>query len=349
MVWKILTIIAAVLIAGSAYLNYQTDAKIGKAMADLASEEKKLAGLQRELQDTKDQIVMLNQSILMLNDETEMLNSENITVKNSIVEATASFNRLTSEVAVKKEKLARWQKVADTIPEIEMLRRQMAETRIEIEESETNIVEQEGVVVAVTEETKDLEEVATELASLRSDQNNGIIRSEFQSQITKAYNRWGFVVVEGGDDQGVVHNAQLDVFRRGQYLCRLLVTEVKASNSIADIVPGSLQPGQSVLPGDQVRKSVSAAIVPTAPAPVTAPLPVPDNGGAPAAPTGGGSAPDPFGSGGGSDPFGSGGGGSSMGGGEPDPFGGGGGADPFGGGGGSDPFGSGGEPDPFGN
>ena len=131
-----------------------------------------------------------------------------------------------------------------------------------------------------------------------------------------------------------MNRAQLNVYRRGQPICKLLVTSVEAGKSAADIIPGSLAPGQSVREGDYVTKAVTVrtpAVVPAAVAP--------RGGAAPAAPAatdpfgggamdGGGSAPDPFG-------------GSSS----PDPFGGGAAPDPFGGG----AMGGGGEttPDPF--
>lgn len=74
-------------------------------------------------------------------------------------------------------------------------------------------------------------------------------------------------MVAGGNDQGVVNRAQMDVYRRGQPICRLLVTSVEASQSIADIVPGSLAPGQRVQVGDTVVKTVrtvTPAVIPAA-------------------------------------------------------------------------------------
>jgi hypothetical protein len=213
--------------------------------------------------------------------------------------------------------------VTQRFPEIEEIRRQMAEARTNIQEAEIEIVKKEGEVAANQVENAKLGKVADELEALKSDQDAGIIRGEFEATVSKAYNQWGFVVINAGNDQGVVHHAQLDVFRRGQYLCKLLVTQVETNQSVADIIPGSLQPGQAVAAGDIVVKAVKAAPV----------QPKPDEGDPLTAP-----APKP------ADPFGGGGG-------EPDPFGGGGEPDPFGGGGGTmqpDPFGGGGAPDPFG-
>jgi len=151
----------------------------------------------------------------------------------------------------------------------------------------------EGAVASAQVERERLAKVAAELAALRTDQEAGVIRGEFQSTIKKAYNQWGFVVVNGGNDQGVVNRAQLDVYRRGQPICRLLVTSVEPGETVADIVAGSLAPGQTVQVGDTVVKTVRAqtpAVVPASAPAGGAPAPVPADG-APAA------APDPFGGG----------------------------------------------------
>ncbi|HRQ89538.1 MAG TPA: hypothetical protein PLA50_12110, partial [Bacteroidia bacterium] len=142
---------------------------------------------------------------------------------------------------------------------------------------------------------------------LRADQEAGVIRGEFQSQISKAYNQWGFVVVGGGNDQGVVNRAQLDVYRRGMPICRLLVTSVEAGESVAEIVPGSLAPGQSVQVGDTVVKSVKVQTPAVVPASASRLAPAAGGAAAPMAPSGGAAdamgdapapaagAPDPFG------------------------------------------------------
>ncbi len=225
--------------------------------------------------------------------------------------------------------------------------------RTQIEEAELEIVQKQGAAAAAKVEEDRLAKVVNELKSLRTDQDAGVIRGEFQSNVKRAFNKWGFVVINGGNDQGVVDRAQLDVYRRGQPICKLLVTSVDPSEAVADIIPGSLAAGQTVQTGDVVVKTVRRApAVQPAAAPSTA---------APANPAPQPAAPKPAGA---ADPFGGGGMGAPAPAapkpaGEPDPFGGGGmsgpapaapkpGAEP-------DPFGAApakpekkAEPDPFG-
>ena len=57
----------------------------------------------------------------------------------------------------------------------------------------------------------------------------GIIRGEFATTVKQAFRTTGdFVVINAGNNQGVVNKAQLDVLRRGQPICKLLVTSVES-------------------------------------------------------------------------------------------------------------------------
>ncbi|MDF1752666.1 MAG: hypothetical protein P1U89_07840 [Verrucomicrobiales bacterium] len=336
--WKILAVIAAVLLGGAGYFGLENKKLTRQKMDELSKEKDTLVARQGDLAAAKEEIASLNQSIMALQDETEKLNTEKIDFDNKVVQVASELRLLDTQIQTAEAKLERSRDLIKNFPDIEAIRRQMAEIRTEIEETEIVKVKKEGEVASYEVDTVKYEKIANELAALSKDQDAGVIRGEFQSTIAKAYNKWGFVVVNAGNDQGVVHHAQLDVYRRGQFLCKLLVTQLEANQSVADIVPGSLQPGQSVLPGDIVVKAVKTATpalpaqgpAPTpANAPASAPNAAPAGEPAPAAapdPFGGGAAPDPFGGGGAApDPFGGGGGGM-----EPDPFGGGGAPDPFG-------------------
>lgn len=348
--WKVLLVISAVVLAGAAYLSWTNFEEKKIKWADLESQKATLEKRLADIAKTEMEIAQLEMSIQMLNDEQETLETEKIDLDAKVVEAKSNLKAQEADLAAAEDKLARAKELIADIAEVAVLQKEMLQIRTQIEETEIELTQVEGATAAAQVERDRLDKVATEMEELRKDQQAGIIRGPFQSRIKKAFNKWGFVVVAGGSDQGVVNRAQLEVYRRGQPICRLIVTSLDANECAADIVPGSMAPGQSVQVGDVVMKTN----VTRAPAPA-------NGGGDPGAvapdPTGGGAgaAPDPFGGGGGMapggaapDPFGGGAGGAA-----PDPFGGGGGAmkeeggapDPFGGGGAMQE--EGGAPDPF--
>ena len=335
--WKVLLVVSAVVLAGSGSLSVVNLRDKEATDRELKDEREKLAKRETDLEATNAEIAQLESSIQTLNDETEALETEKIDLDAKVVETESSLRAQESKLQADEERLEKAKTMVGSIAQIEALQREMVQLRAQIEETEIEVTQLEGAVASAQVEKDRLEKVAAEMVALRSDQEAGIIRGPFESTIREAYDQWGFVVVNGGYDAGVVNRAQLNVYRRGQPICKLLVTSVEAGKSAADIIPGSLAPGQRVRAGDYVAKAITAktpAVIPSdsegdasgAAQPPAAPF---GGGGM----DGGGAAPDPFG-----------GGAMDSGGAAPDPFGGGamdsGGAAP-------DPFGGGGAPDPF--
>ena len=130
-------------------------------------------------------------------------------------------------------------------------------------------------------------------------QQTGTMAPSFRSRVTAVNPDWGFVTIDAGNSASVTRQAKLDVLRGGSVVGKLVVTHVSPGTSSAEIVPGSVAPGDSILPGDQVKTGAAslptdapvaapAAASPAAPA-ATAPAPA-----APAAATPAPAAADPF-------------------------------------------------------
>lgn len=301
--WKVLLVIASVVLGGALYLSYSNMEAFKKTIADVGEQKNLREQRTKSLEETNAKIAELEMAIQTLADETETINTNKIDLDTKLVEAELNQKALQAKLATAASELEEAKKLVQDAAGVEAIQKEMVQIRTQIEESEIEIAQLEGAVAAAQVERDRLEKVAAELVALRTDQESGVIRGEFQSQIKRAYNQWGFVVIAGGADQGVVNRAQLDVYRRGQPICRLLVTSVEPSETVADIVAGSLAPGQSVQVGDTVVKTVrvqTPAVVPAsapgggaaggvAPAAGTVPAGGMEAGPAP------GAAPDPFG------------------------------------------------------
>jgi len=285
--WKVLLVISAVVLGVVGYLSWGNMNEKKEKDAELASTQDRLEKRLASLEATNADIAQLEMSIQTLNDETEALKTEKIDLDAKVVEAESNLRAQESKLKTDSERLDKAKSMVGSIAQIEALQREMEQLRAQIEETEIEVTQLEGAVAAAQVERDRLEKVAAEMVAIRADQESGIILGPFESTIREAYNQWGFVVVNGGYDAGVVNRAQLNVYRRGQPVCKLLVTSVDAGKSAADIIPGSLAPGQTVRVGDYVTKAVTVRT----PAVVPAVAPPADD------PFGGGAAPDPFGGG----------------------------------------------------
>ena len=73
-----------------------------------------------------------------------------------------------------------------------------------------------------------------------------------QGKIVAVNSGWNFVVLNVGDQQGVLVNAPLLVVRGNVPVARLRVTSVERATSVADVIPASTARGVTVQPGDTV-------------------------------------------------------------------------------------------------
>lgn len=341
--WKVLLVISSVVLVGALYLANENRKERGTVLAEVDSQKDTLVSRTEALDKTETQLAELEQSIQMLQDQTETLETEKVNLDAKVVEAKSNQKAKEAQLVTAKEKLEDAKGLIGDLQKVNALQAEMQQIRLQIEEAESDLTQLEGAVVAAKVDQERFEKVAAELAALRTDQESGLIRGEFQTTVKNAYNKWGFVVINGGYDQGVVNRAQLDVYRRGQGICKLLITSVLPNESTADIIPGSLVAGQSVQIGDTVvatQRANTPAAAPAGAEPAAAGEAAPDAG-VPAQPA----AADPFGGGGDAMDAGA----------APDPFGGSAPAeapadaapDPFGGGGAMDAPDAGGAPDPF--
>ncbi|MDB6071034.1 MAG: hypothetical protein JWL81_2205 [Verrucomicrobiales bacterium] len=113
------------------------------------------------------------------------------------------------------------------------------------------------------------DKLITEIKRIDLWQQTGTMAPNFRSSVTAVNPEWGFVTIGAGNSASVTRQAKLDVVRGGSVVGKLIVTHVSPGSSSAEIVPGSVAPGDSILPGDTV-KTGSASLpssIRTAPAP----------------------------------------------------------------------------------
>ena len=113
----------------------------------------------------------------------------------------------------------------------------------------------------VTKLEGDLDGSRTQLEGLRkkdADRTALKMRNGLEGRILAVNQAWNFVVLNLGDKNGVVGNAEMLIKRGNQLVGKVRVTSVEPSTSIADIVANSVPRGVSIQPGDNVIYQATA-------------------------------------------------------------------------------------------
>ncbi|MFV0337747.1 MAG: hypothetical protein ACK5LK_05835 [Chthoniobacterales bacterium] len=254
----VLAIIASLVTAGVGYMNH---GKLTATKADLADTQSSLEQTTASLKKTEGDLKTSQDSLASLTTEhekttkelsdakTEIDNktSELAQAKEEVTKQTDEVKRLTAEVDAKDQQIANLSQNngntgaaeagGDSGPS-EELKAQLAE--------KDTLIEQLRAQAAAE---------ATELAELREREqarNEKRVRQGLEGKILAINPAWNFVVLNVGDRNGVVNNAELLIKRSGNLIGKVRITSVEPSTAIADIVANSVPSGVSIEPGDQV-------------------------------------------------------------------------------------------------
>jgi len=76
--------------------------------------------------------------------------------------------------------------------------------------------------------------------------------ADLQGQVVVSDPKWDFVVINVGEDQGVIENGELLVSRHGKLVAKVIVRSVQKGRCIANVMPGwkndEVMEGDSVIP-----------------------------------------------------------------------------------------------------
>ena len=76
--------------------------------------------------------------------------------------------------------------------------------------------------------------------------------AKLQGKIVVSDPKWDFVVINVGEDEGVLPYGELLVSRAGVLVAKVIVRDVQKGRSIANIIPGWKMAGVEIMEGDQV-------------------------------------------------------------------------------------------------
>ncbi len=202
-----------------------------------------LAKGEAELKEKADKIAECEADITKRKGEIEDLNKSLAAAKEEPAKKAAEIEVLTKKVAELEAAATTTSPVAPAA---------LDELKTTIEKLKTEVAEAKQVQATMEESKKTAEEKLVGSERTVAEYKQGYVNNGLSGKVL-AYNPgWNFVVLSIGDKQGLKSSAQMLVMRGNKAIAKARVTTVEPSQSIADILPGSLQRGETVMPGDTV-------------------------------------------------------------------------------------------------
>ncbi len=152
----------------------------------------------------------------------------------------ATLQKTTAEKIEANRELAQWQALGvtpDQIKAIQISSKKVAEERDAIEDEKKVLV-------------RNNRQLAGELSRYRGDSTKVELPAGLKGKIIGVDNKWEFVVLDIGSNQGVMEYGELMVNRNGKLVAKVQVTNVQANRSVANVMSEWKQ--ADVQEGDQV-------------------------------------------------------------------------------------------------
>jgi len=255
---KILLIVAALLSVGSLVLGYlnkdaheATKQTLDTKVAEIATAQGQITDLNQEVEEAEALIEAKNQEISNVQSEMAGVRTELNKAKAAAQAAENQINVKNMEIQDLEGQIAKLKEAQTTAPDPNQpdpnteATNQIAELQQQVEAAEMEAKLMAEKVEAAQNRVKALERDAAR-------REGAILAKGLQGQILAVNPAWNFVVLSLGDRQGVAPNAEMVVRRGGRMIGKIRITSVEKSNSIADIVSGSVPSGLKIQPGDTV-------------------------------------------------------------------------------------------------
>ena len=251
---KIIGIIAAAILVIAAFVAFKNQQAYGKEIDNFRSAQAL----------KKDTIQRLEEQQKRFKEAEE--SKANLTLKlvetgKKLATAIRDYGDLKKEVDVlkenydiKEEQIAAAEDILKGLPEPDDLIPKLKRLRNQLMEAEEGTANEEDRVAKLTQRNQDAKQKIQSLSQVIDGYSTGrsLASRSLKTSISAIYNGWGFVILAGGDNEGVVPGSILDVVRAGEVIAKLRVTAVEAGRSAADIVMDSMSADTMLRAGDEV-------------------------------------------------------------------------------------------------
>lgn len=286
MAWKILSALAAVCLAGSAFFAWKNQARLKSERAREVYTQKNLVSVQEHKKAAEEAKTKHTGDLAEATKEIEKIKADLTETAAKALEKEQELAQIKTNLDGVSKLVAELQEKIDEAGDIKKLMATTKDLTNKKKEAEGALANQNQRLASAQENVKGLLDGFKSAEEREARGRKGIVEPDFTASVSRSFNEWGFVVLSKGNGGGVFANADLDVKRGKEVIGKLKVRNVEQSTSVADIVKGSLAEGTSIRSGDLVVAAPQAQPAPKTAATGGAAAPV-----APGAPA----AADPFG------------------------------------------------------
>lgn len=252
---KILVFASVAISLATAGLGFVNKTKLGETKENLTAAESGKQAAEQKASVAEKSLKAKSDELTTAVAEKEQAVAQASQAKSDLDKATASLSEATTKVTSAESEIAQLKADNDAL-KIKVAEGSntpgAAPTVGPDPETLAKLQEQETLIQSLQSQLDSTKVAQKELIIEKENRQKQQMKKGTEGRVLAVNPAWNFVVLNLGDKQGVVNNAELLVKRGTRYLGKVRITSVEPSTSIADIVANSMPQGTTITPGDNV-------------------------------------------------------------------------------------------------
>ena len=249
---KIIGIIAAAVLVIAAFVAFKNQQAYGKEIDNFRSAQAEKKDTIQRLEDQQKRFKEAEEGKAALTLNLVERGKKLATAIRDYDDLKKEVSSLKESHSIKEEQIATAGDILKGLPEPDDLIPKLKRLRNQLMEAEEGTANEVDRVKKLTQQDQDAKQKIQSLSQVIDGYSMGRSLMSLKTSISAIYSGWGFVILAGGDNEGVVPGSMLNVVRAGEVIAKLRVTAVEAGRSAADIVVDSMSTDTKLRAGDEV-------------------------------------------------------------------------------------------------
>lgn len=201
-----------------------------------------LVKTQKDLKDTQAQLTETQNDLAQTKADRDKIANQLTQANTQIADLSGKLDKTTKQLGDAQDQLAAYTGTGLKPPEIIALSKELKDTQTAL-----TVANQETIVLS-----HDVKRLQNQLALVLGTEPFVKLPAGLRGTVMAVDPKWNFVVLNIGDDQGVLQSGELLVSRDGRLVAKVIVSSVQKDRCIANMVPGwqlgDIMEGDEVIP-----------------------------------------------------------------------------------------------------
>lgn len=252
---KVLFIISVPIMVFASWLAWQNGRTLTEVRNNRAVLDRSIKSDLETVSKVVDEIKTVNASVATVSQEVEQQNEKLKAAKLKIAQIDGESKQVEDDLKDKTAKMADMKEKLNKLPpgfNPQTLAENLNKIKAEIAELQNDQTKKKDEVAAAEKKNSDAQKALDDIATKIETRKKSFERNSMSFRVVAVNNDWGFVIIDGGEKEGITPDTKLLVTRGSRTVGKLSILAVQGNKTIANILTETLSPGMSPAPGDRV-------------------------------------------------------------------------------------------------